>query len=236
MDAEFPMRINKYLASRGIATRRDADELVQKGLVLINGSTAMLGDKVQATDEVTVLKRGKGTKQYAYFAYNKPRGDITPQRGGEGDEELPPQARELGLFPVGRLDRDSRGLLLLTNDGRITNRLLNPDKDHEKEYAVKVKKPLRKNFKEYMERGVDIGGYTTKPSRVRITGERTFSISLTEGKKHQIRRMVVALFNEVDDLRRTRIMNVRLGNLAAGEMRPVEGDELVELLASLGLA
>jgi len=236
MDAEFPMRINKYLAWRGIATRREADTLVEKGLVLINGSTALLGDKVNEHDTVEVKSRGKHVKEYVYFAYNKPRGDITPQRGGEGEDELPEEARSLGLFPVGRLDRDSRGLLILTNDGRITDRLLNPDKEHIKEYSVKVKKPLRNNFKDYMERGVDIGGYTTRPARVQVTGERTFTISLTEGKKHQIRRMVVALFNEVEELRRTSIMNIKIGNLAAGEMRPIEGKELATFLASLGLA
>ena len=235
MDAQFPMRINKYLAWRGIATRRDADTLVEKGLVTINGAQAMLGDKVEEGDKVEVRGKGKKAKDYTYFAYNKPRGDITPQRGGEGEDELPEEAHDLGLFPVGRLDRDSRGLLILTNDGRITDRLLNPDKEHEKEYAVKTKKPLRNNFKEYMERGVDIGGYTTRPATVRVTGEKTFTISLTEGKKHQIRRMAVALFNEVDDLRRTRIMNVKVGTLGAGSMRPIEGNELAEFLKSLGL-
>lgn len=237
---EFPMRLNRYLAQRGIATRRDADELIGRGRVLVNGKKAVLGMKVTETDRIEVAERNRSAKkQLAYIAFNKPRGIIThsPQRE-EKDvlSLLPPELRSLGLFPVGRLDKDSHGLILLTNDGRVTDRLLNPSAEHEKEYAVRTKLPLRASFKQHMEAGVDIEGYRTKPAQVRVTGEKTFTITITEGKKHQIRRMVVAMHNEVTDLRRTRIMNIRVGTLKAGEARRIEGKELATFLESIGLS
>lgn len=236
MDSGYPMRINKYLSQRGYATRRGADELIQKGHVTINGRKAVLGDKVEADDEVVVRQKGK--KQYRYYAFNKPRGLVTHSAQGDDQdiEDAIQRVPELrGVFPVGRLDKDSYGLLILTDDGRITDRLLSPSHEHEKEYTVKVANPLRANFKERMEAGVNIEGYVTKPAKVRINGETSFTITLTEGKKHQIRRMVVALFNEVKELKRTRVMNIRLGKLPQGAYRAIEGEELAEFLRSLGL-
>ncbi len=244
------MRINKYLARQGIATRRDADELISRERVLINGRIAGLGDKVLETDNVEVraskrsTKEGvQGLKKHYYFAYNKPRGITTPQRGGNDSDDdesdmqnLPDEVSQLGLFPVGRLDKGSHGLMILTNDGRITDRLLNPEKAHEKEYVVKTKLPLRDSFRKHMEEGVDIEGYLTKPAQVELRGDTTFAITLTEGKKHQIRRMVVAMHNEVLDLKRSRILNIKLGTLKAGELRAIEGKELSTFLTSLGLA
>lgn len=238
----YPMRINKYLAQQGFATRRAADELVSKERVFINGRVAQIGDKVLEKDVVEVRagsKRGKASAvKLAYYVYNKPRGVITHSPGkGETDirEQLPELAQKLGLFPVGRLDKDSHGLIILTNDGRITDRLLNPDKAHDKEYAVRTKLPLRESFKTYMEKGVDIEGYMTKPAKVSLTGDHAFTITLTEGKKHQIRRMVVAMHNEVIDLKRTRVMNIRLGKMGAGTYREIVGKELEEFLELLGL-
>lgn len=230
------MRINKYLAHKGYATRLGADALIRAGKVSINGRKAVLGDKVQESDTVEV-KAGKKVS-YSYFAYNKPRSVIThsPQDDEEDvrmNTEDSPELR--GTFPVGRLDKDSSGLLLLTNDGRVTDRMLNPEYEHEKEYVVTTKFPLRDSFKEKMERGVDIEGYQTKPCRVEVMGDKTFRIILTEGKKHQIRRMVVALHNEVNDLRRVRVLNVRLGTLPEGKARKLSGGELETFLASIGL-
>lgn len=235
MEAEFPMRINKFLAREGHATRRGADELIKSGRVLINGRVARLGDKVAATDDVTV-KQPRRKRGYRYVAYHKPRGIVTHSAhdGDQDIEDVLPEELD-GLFPVGRLDKDSYGLIILTDDGRITERLLSPEAEHEKEYAVRTKNRLRSNFKERMEEGVFIEGYRTKPCRVRVTGERSFTITLIEGKKHQIRRMVVALYNEVEDLKRIRIMNIRMGPLKAGEFRPIEGPELAEFLSALGL-
>jgi 23S rRNA pseudouridine2604 synthase len=233
----FPMRINKYLAHKGYATRVGADELISKNRVFINGRVAVLGDKVLETDEVEVKTGGKPAT-YIYAAYNKPRGVIT-HSPAEGEADIKKKVRAIpqlaGTFPVGRLDKDSSGLIILTNDGRITDRLLNPDYDHTKEYVVTTKQPLRDSFKENMEGGMVIEGEQTRPAKVQKLGANKFSIILTEGKKHQIRRMVVALFNEVQDLRRTKVMNVELGSLPEGAWRPIEGAELKEFLSSLGL-
>jgi len=231
------MRINKYLAEQGYATRRGADELIKKGQVFINGKPAELGSKVEEDDTVEVKTGKRKAQDYLYFAYNKPRGVIThsPSEGEEDVRDSLPGLADMGVFPVGRLDKDSHGLIILTNDGRITDRLLNPRHEHDKEYAVRTKSPLRKNFKARMEEGVVIEGYKTKPSKVSITGDHSFSVTLTEGKKHQIRRMLVALYNEVADLKRTRVLNIRLGKLKAGEARAIEGAELDEFLELLGL-
>lgn len=237
-DSVFPMRLNKYMAHAGIATRRDADVLIEKGRVMVNGKKAVVGMKVSESDKIEMVSTKQKPKELYYVAYNKPRGVIThsPQ---DGEDEivttLPREYRDLGLFPVGRLDKDSYGLIILTNDGRITDRLLNPSSSHEKEYSVRTKLPLRSSFKEHMEAGVDIEGYLTKPASVRVTGEKSFSIVITEGKKHQIRRMVVAMHNEVVDLKRSRVMNIRLGNLKSGEARLIEGEERVEFLSLLNL-
>lgn len=233
------VRLNKRLAEEGVATRRNADELIARGIVYVNGEKAVIGMKVVPSDVVEV-RPGKRqiAKERLYVAYNKPRGVIThsPQQGEEEIvTSLPPEFRGKDLFPVGRLDKDSYGLIILTNDGRVTDRLLNPSAAHEKEYTVRVKLPLRKNFKERMEAGVDIEGYMTKPAKVRVTGEHSFAITLTEGKKHQIRRMVVAMYNEVTDLQRTRVMNIRLGSLKPGQARAIEGEELETFLKSLSL-
>ena len=225
----YPMRVNQYLAIKNFSTRRGGDELVAKKKVFINGRLAVLGDKVNENDTVEV--RNHVQKDFVYYAYNKPRGVVTHSANPEYNEE-DIEARigkDLGLmdvFPIGRLDKDSYGLILLTNDGRVTDRLLNPSRDHDKEYVVKTRDKIRESFKKYMEGGVDIEGYITKPCAVKILGENTFSISLTEGKKHQIRRMVVALFNETVELRRVRILNIELGDLKPGKHRAIEGEEL----------
>ena len=232
----YPMRINKYLAHEGVATRRAADELIAKKRVLINGRVAVLGDKVKETDKVELV--GTMTpKKFLYYAYNKPVGVIThsPQLG-EKDIKQSVKGKEMGdVFPVGRLDKDSSGLIILTNDGRVTDRLLNPDYDHDKEYRVRTLEPLRESFKKAMESGVNIEGYLTAPCKVRKTGPNSFNITLTEGKKHQIRRMVAALHNQVTELERVRILNVRLEDLKPNAMRPITGDELATFLATIGM-
>lgn len=219
---EYPMRINKYLASKQIATRRGADELVESGKVFINGKRAMLGSKVAENDKVEV--RGvKENNKFLYYAYYKPIGIETPEISVND------------VFPVGRLDKNSHGLIVLTNDGRITDKLLNPKYFHEKEYIVKTSKKLRANFKQKMEAGVQIEDYKTKPCKVEILNENTFKVILTEGKKHQIRRMCSALFQEVVDLKRTRIMNIKLGNAKPKNIREIKGKELETFLKSLGI-
>lgn len=231
------MRINKYLADHGYATRRGADELIERGIVYINGTKAVLGQYVKEGDTVTV-KLKKRKQPYRYVAYFKPRGVIThsPQKG-ENDirAELKGITELEGLFPVGRLDKDSSGLILLTDDGRVTARLLSPDNNHEKEYRVRTRTRLRDSFKKHMEAGVNIEGYITKPAKVTVTGDHSFTITVTEGKKHQIRRMVVAMHNEVKDLVRTRILNIRTSGLQPGDWRFIEGPELERFLGALNL-
>lgn len=232
------MRINKYLALKKISTRREADKLIKEKKVFINGKLAVLGSKVKETDKVEV--KGAEQKEYKYFAYNKPVGIETNS------------PRE-DLFPLGRLDKASHGLIILTNDGRITDQLLNPKYFHEKEYVVKTLNKLRSSFKQKMEAGVNIDpirgrrslrvlgasnearGYITKPCKVNILNDFAFRIILTEGKKHQIRRMCSILFQEVADLKRERIMNIELGNLKSGGLREIKGEELKIFLKSLDL-
>lgn len=233
----FPMRINKYLASRGFSTRLGGDALVKQGVVRINGKVANLGDKVEETDEVEVRVRGQKTKLF-YWAYNKPAGVIThsPQRGERSISDVLKDIPEMrGMFPIGRLDKDSHGLIILTNDGRITDRLLNPDNEHTKEYIVKAQEKLRSSFKENMQTGVNIGDYVTKPCKVDLLGGATFRITLSEGKNRQIRRMVSALYNTVIDLKRVRVLNITLNKLPEGGFRAIKGEELSIFLRSLGL-
>ena len=229
--ATFPMRINKYLAWKKHCTRKDADILIGKGLILINGAKAVLGQKVQETDKVEVRFR---TKKFRYYAYNKPRGVIThsPQLG---EQDIAHAVPIEGVFPIGRLDKDSHGLIILTDDGRVTEALLSPTENHEKEYRVTVREDLRPSFAEHMSKGVDISDYVTKPCKVHVLSETKFSVILSEGKKHQIRRMCSALHVEVEDLQRVRIMNIKLGNMAKGTHRAIEGDELTKFLRALGL-
>jgi len=227
----YPMRINKYLATKKIATRRDADKLVEAKKVFINSKPAVLGSKVNETDKVEV--RGHNPKAYVYFAYNKPIGTITHSPSDEEKdikENIKNTKIPKDVFPLGRLDKDSHGLIILTNDGRITDNLLNPKYVHDKEYIVKTKNKLRSSFRDKMEKGVNIEGYITKPCKVQIINETTFKVTLTEGKKHQIRRMCSALFQEVEDLKRTKIMNVELGKLKPNQFHQIEGKELETFL------
>ncbi len=225
------MRINKYLAMQKYCTRREADEMIIKQRVTINGAVAKLGDQVGEQDVVEVTFR---PRKYRYFAYHKPRGIIThsPQGDEESIEDILPIQ---GVFPLGRLDKDSYGLILLTDDGRITDPLLNPKYAHEKEYEVTTRRALPQHFAERMSCGVDIGDYVTKPCEVEVRGSRSFAIILTEGKKHQIRRMCEVLGANVADLKRVRVMNITLGNLRPGEYRPIQSTELRTLLESIGM-
>ena len=229
----YPMRINKYLALKKHSTRRGADELINKKQVFINGRLAVLGDKVEEKDQVEVRFRGK-QMPYLYFAYNKPKGIIT--HSAQGDEkEIKHVVAIKDIFPIGRLDKDSHGLIILTNDGRITERLLGPTYVHEKEYIVKTKNKLRSSFKAKMEAGVKIGNEKTAKCKIEIINDHMFKIILTEGKKHQIRRMCDALFQEVEDLKRIRIMNIKLDKLPAGAEREIKGEELKTFLQKLDL-
>ncbi len=228
---KYPMRINKYLALKKYCTRREADVWIEKQLVYVNGVHAVIGQQVNEGDKVTVKGR---QKKFSYIAYHKPTGIVThsPQ---EGEKEIKDIFPVKGVFPMGRLDKDSSGLILLTDDGRVTDALLNPANDHDKEYLVETLDELPSNFKKKMEAGVDIGDYTTKPCTVKIVGKRSFSIILTEGKNRQIRRMCGAFGQSVERLTRVRILNVTLGKLKEGEYRAIEGTERELFLKALGM-
>ncbi len=237
MELEFPMRLNKYLAHTGVASRREADVLIEKGKVLINGKKAVMGQKVAEGDNVEVIGE---TKAKQYYAYYKGRGIITHSPAEHETDIVTRMAKDYGISnvaPVGRLDKDSEGLIILSNDGRITGPLLDPESGHEKEYDVTVDKPLSKMFATFMSSGVDIEGYKTKAAKVtpHKSNEKRFSIVLTEGKKHQIRRMCAALGYQIVSLKRVRIMNIEVGKLKPNQFRKITGDELKEFLKNLGL-
>lgn len=231
------MRINKYLAHTGVASRREADELVVKGKVLINGKKAEMGQQVQETDAVEVL--GK-TKAKTYLAYYKGRGIITHSPAAGEIDIAGRLAKDFGIShvsPVGRLDKDSEGLIILSNDGRITGPLLDPGSGHEKEYDVTVDKKVSGMFLRAMQNGVEIEGYRTRPATVTASerNDKRFKIILTEGKKHQIRRMCAALGFQVQSLKRVRIMNITLGKLKPNQYRKLQGEELGAFLQELGV-
>lgn len=235
---EFPMRINKYLAHKGYATRKEADELVERGKVLINGVPAVIGQKVAADDVVEVTETNK--KSYRYILYYKPRGVITHSPAAHETDivtRIKADHGITGVAPIGRLDKDSEGLILLSNDGRITERILSPDAAHEKEYEVTVDKKVQGIFLRKMETGVNIEGYVTKPAIAeKVPGrEDTFTIVLTEGKKHQVRRMCAALGYQVLKLKRVRIMNLTRSAMPSGGYRELKGNELRTFLDLLGL-
>ncbi len=229
----YPVRINRYLALMGEATRRGADTLIEERKVSINGRIAVLGDMVQKGDAVKIAHAAP--RKYLYLAYHKPHGIIThsPEDGEKDIEDTLREKIDERVFPVGRLDKDSRGLIILTNDGRITEKLLSPDKEHEKEYVVAVDKPITERFLKHLKRGVNIEGYETKPAYAESAGERKFSIILTEGKKHQIRRMCAAEGYVVRDIKRVRVMNIAIGSLGPRQFRTIKGEELKTFLRAL---
>lgn len=233
-EAAYPIRINRYLALKKICSRREADQFITEGKIAINGKIAKLGDKVDVDDKVEVVK-ALG-KKYVYLAFNKPKGIIThsPQGGEKSIDEIVKYSPK--VFPVGRLDKDSWGLIILSNDGRIVDSILNPEREHEKEYIVTVDKPVEPEFVKKMSAGVRLDdGYVTKKSVVRKKSNFTFSIVLTEGKKHQIRRMCQALGQNIIDLKRVRVLNVSIGTVMPGQYRLIEGAEKEKFLDKMGI-
>ncbi|MFA6354879.1 MAG: pseudouridine synthase [Candidatus Paceibacterota bacterium] len=236
MKTVYPVRINKFLAEHNYATRRGADELIKKGYVFINGRRAVLGDQVYREEDVTVSDK-LPKKNYVYYAYNKAVGISTNPELNTKDILSVTKFPEK-VFPIGRLDKDSRGLIIMTNDGRVTDRLLAPQYVHEKEYVVKVEPNFSDKFIELMGSGVHFDKFISKKCKVwRNTNKSkdTFNIILTEGKKRQIRRMCEALHHTVVNLKRIRVMNVELGKLNEGEYREIKGEDLNTLLKSLQL-
>lgn len=229
------MRINKFLASAGIVSRRGADKWIEDGRITINGELAELGSRVNDGDDVRA--DGKPVQletELVYIVLNKPVGiTSTTERHIEGNV-VDFVNHPLRIFHIGRLDKDSNGLLLLTNDGDIVNEILREEHGHEKEYIVTVDKPITKDFIRNMESGVKILGTTTKRCKVRQLGPRKFNITLTQGLNRQIRRMCSALGYHVQTLQRTRILNIHLGDLPIGQWRDLTENERVEMFRMLG--
>ena len=229
------VRINKYLSDAGRCSRREADRLIKDGQVKIDGITAQLGDKVFPGMKVTVEGANiKPTGKHKYIMLNKPVGIVCTADPNEENNVVRFIDHDDRIYPVGRLDKDSEGLLLLTNDGDIVNRILRASERHEKEYEVVVDKPVTLDFIRKMESGVEILGTKTLPCRLVKKGEKAFNIILTQGLNRQIRRMCEALGYRVRSLRRIRIMHLRLGNLKLGQWRNLSPSELKELERQIG--
>ncbi|MBO4847484.1 MAG: rRNA pseudouridine synthase [Lachnospiraceae bacterium] len=232
-------RLNKYIAECGICSRREADRLIEAGKVKVNGKVADPGTKVSDTDEVICNGRKLGKKDdKVVLAYYKPIGITCTEKDKFADKTL----KDAFDYPIrvtyaGRLDKESEGLLLMTNDGDLINKLMKGSADHEKEYYVRVTKNLAPDFKEKMEAGVFLSELNrkTKPCKVDIIGPYTFRIILTQGLNRQIRRMCKELGYNVSALQRTRVANIELGKLRPGTYRRLSVEELKGLYGELGM-
>jgi 23S rRNA pseudouridine2604 synthase/16S rRNA pseudouridine516 synthase len=225
-------RINKYLSEAGYCSRRVADKLIEEGKVTINGEIPEMGTKVDEGDEVEVegQRVEKSTKQkHIYLAFNKPVGIVcTTDRKVEPDNIIDYINYPTRIFPIGRLDKPSEGLIFLTNDGDIVNKILRARNNHEKEYLVSVNRPINRDFVKKMSNGVDILDTTTKNCFVKQLGPKKFKITLTQGLNRQIRRMCESLGYRVQTLKRVRIMNIKL-DVPIGKYREFTKEELLEL-------
>ena len=228
------LRINKFISESGKASRRGADKLIAEGRVTINGSIAKIGSQVEPGDDVRVSgNQIRLARNNVYLALNKPIGiTSTTEKSVKGNiADL--VNHPLRVYNIGRLDKDSDGLILLTNDGDIVNEILRAENKHEKEYIVSVDRPITPEFLKKMSEGVKILDTVTLPCEVRQLSKYDFQIILTQGLNRQIRRMCEALGYEVYRLQRTRIMNIHLGNLPLGQWRDLTKKEKNQLFRDL---
>lgn len=226
-----PTRLNKYCSICGACSRREADALIAEGRITVNGVPAVAGQKVTEADVVCIDGRSIGTKEeIVVLAFYKPRGIVCTTSDKDRAENVVDFLHyPVRVYPVGRLDKDSEGLLLMTNDGELTNHILKARYYHEKEYVVTVDRTVDDEFVRKMGSGVPILDTVTRPCKVRRVNAHTFSIILTQGLNRQIRRMCEYFGYEVQTLKRVRILNIELEGLKAGEYRKIEGEELQEL-------
>jgi 23S rRNA pseudouridine2604 synthase len=225
------VRLNKYISETGVCSRREADKWIEAGRITCNGLPAALGTQVEPGDEVRIDGELIGQKKkQVYLALNKPVGIICTTEAQIADNIIDHVGFPERIFPVGRLDRDSEGLILLTNDGDIVNEILRSENNHEKEYVVTVDRPITDLSLEMMAAGVKIMGEVTKRSKVTRINPQTFRIVLTQGLNRQIRRMCSALGYRAQRLQRVRIMNIQLGNLKAGQWRHLTPVEIAGLM------
>jgi 23S rRNA pseudouridine2604 synthase len=230
---EKAVRLNKYISETGVCSRREADKWIEAGRVTLNGAPATLGHKVAEGDEVRVDGNLVGAKKKAiYIALNKPVGITCTTEAHVQDNIIQFVGHSERIFPVGRLDKDTEGLILLTNDGDIVNEILRSENEHEKEYVVSVNRPITDLSLKMLASGVKIMGMTTKPCRVERLDAETFRLVLTQGLNRQIRRMCSALGYRVRRLQRVRIINIHVGALRTGAWRYLSDAEVAGLLAS----
>lgn len=231
------MRINRYIATMGVCSRRHADRLIEAGRVTVNGETARLGQKIKDGDRISIdgkPLRGDIARERVVLAYHKPAGILCTSNRSRPNNIIDAVRYPRRVFTVGRLDQDSRGLILLTDDGELAYHLTRTREGHEKEYVVTVDRPFDDAFLAAMTSGVDILETTTLPCDVRPVGPETFRIVLTQGLNRQIRRMCDALGYTVIDLMRVRFANIRLGDLPEGVWRELTDEERDELDRRIG--
>ena len=225
-------RLNKYISESGICSRREADRFIEQGNVFINGKRATIGDQVMPGDIVKVngrLIEPREAEDLVFIALNKPVGIVSTTEDSERDNIVDFVNHSKRVFPIGRLDKDSQGLIFLTNHGDLVNKILRAGNDHEKEYLVTVDKPVTDEFIRGMSAGVPILGTVTRKCKVKKEAPFIFRITLIQGLNRQIRRMCEHFGYEVVKLERTRIMNVGLSGLPLGEWRDLTDDELITL-------
>ncbi len=225
-------RLNKYISESGVCSRREADRYIEQGNVFINGRRAAVGAQVEAGDVVKVngqVIEPRDADGLIVIALNKPVGIISTTEDGEKDNIVDFVNHSSRVFPIGRLDKDSQGLIFLTNHGDLVNKILRAGNGHEKEYVVTVDKPVTDDFIRGLGAGVPILGTVTKKCKVKQEGPFSFRITLVQGLNRQIRRMCSHFGFNVTRLERTRIMNVSLKGIPVGEWRDLTDDELIEL-------
>ena len=229
------IRINKFFTEQGICSRREADRLIESGLITINGRVAKLGDQVTSMDIIArdgrVIPWGKAN---LYIKYHKPVGVTTTSESHVPQNIIAEIGHPERIFPIGRLDKDSSGLILLTNDGNIVNEILRAEFGHDREYLVQVDRPFDQSFLDRMARGVVILGSVTRPCRTMRVGRDQFRIILIEGRNRQIRRMCHTLGYRVIKLHRTRIMHITVKGLGSGEWEELTSEEREQLFAAVG--
>lgn len=230
------IRLNKFLSDAGYCSRREADRLIEQGKVTVNHETALMGQKITMNDIVEIDGRQiKREEEQILLVFNKPVGVECTSDLTNKDNIIDYINYEKRIYPIGRLDKNSQGLILLTNDGSFVNQILKASNYHEKEYIVSVDKPITEDFLECMSSGVEILGQVTRPCIVKKIKKHVFSIILTQGLNRQIRRMCETLGYKVQKLKRVRIMNIELGNLPMGQYRNITDEELTELKKAINL-
>lgn len=227
------MRINKLFSNYGICSRKETNKLIEEGRITVNGEKCIAGQWVELSDIILLDGKEIEEKEKIYIALNKPTGIVCTASEMKDNNIIQYLGLNQYVFPIGRLDKDSQGLIILTNDGELANKVLEAENNHEKEYIVTLDKEFTDDFIENMEKGVEILGRITKPCKLKRIDERTYSIILTQGLNRQIRRMSKVFGYNVVKLERIRIINITLDDLEYGKWRYISEDEISKLIAEI---